>query len=240
MPDELETFMLTQTPTPDRPLLGLTILVVEDSLYACEAMRLLCLRSGARIRRADTLKSAHRHLAVYRPMVVIIDLGLPDGSGADLIHELSIAQPRVGVILAISGDTGAQKIALAAGADGFLEKPISNLAVFQAAVLSHMPRSSRAYGPRVVNDEHISPDPLALRDDLAHISEILHGSENDSETVAYVAQFLAGLARLAQDSPLENAATNLDLSRRKGLPLTSEMSHVAALVQDRLRQGHSI
>ena len=37
-------------PTALRPMLGLTVLVIEDSRYACDAMRLLCLRSGARIR----------------------------------------------------------------------------------------------------------------------------------------------------------------------------------------------
>ena len=79
--DDLEDLEPTPAPAPsaDRPLLGLTILVVEDSRFACEAMRLLCLRSGARIRRADCLRSARRHLRVYRPSVVVVDLGLPDG-----------------------------------------------------------------------------------------------------------------------------------------------------------------
>ena len=92
------------SPTAARPLLGLTVLVVEDSRFACEAMRLLCLRSGARIRRADCLRSARRHLQVYRPTIVVVDLGLPDGNGIDLISELAVSQPKVEAVLAMSGD----------------------------------------------------------------------------------------------------------------------------------------
>ena len=113
-------------PTPDRPLAGLTVLVVEDSRFASEALRLMCLRSGARIRRADCLASAHRHLNTYRPSVAIVDLGLPDGSGLTLIEEVHKTRLRVPVLLATSGAerAAAEQAALAAGADGFLPKPV--------------------------------------------------------------------------------------------------------------------
>ncbi len=240
MPDDLESFMTTQTPTAERPLLGLTVLVVEDSLYACEAMRLLCLRSGARIRRADSLKSAHRHLSVYRPVVVIIDLGLPDGSGADLIGELALATPRVEVLLGISGDTTGRERALAAGADGFLEKPIVSLAAFQSAVLAHLPSEQRPPGPRRLSNEEVAPDQLALHEDFASISDLLNSSGGDEKTLAYIAQFLGGLARLAKDKPLAQAAADLTDSCKNGHPINQNLAIIAGLVQERLQGQRAV
>jgi DNA-binding response OmpR family regulator len=222
-----------------RPLLGLTILVVEDSRYACEAMRLLCLRSGARIRRADSLKSARRHLQVYRPSVVIIDLGLPDGSGAELIEALSTASPRVAVILGISGDENAEATAMAAGADGFLPKPIVSLAAFQNAILSNMPPERQPIGPRPMTDESVEPDMLAFRDDMAHAAEVLDEGK-DEQTLDYLAQFLGGVARSVGDAPLETAATRLQETRKSGGPLAVETAMIADLVQERLQRKIAI
>ena len=148
-------------PTADRPLLGLTLLVVEDSRFACEAIRLLCLRSGARIRRADSLRSARRHLRVYRPSVAIIDLGLPDGSGLNLITELNDTNPRVDVILAVSGSPELEDQAIRAGADGFLAKPIDAIAPFQQAILAHLPQDRQPTGVRTLDETKIAPDMLA-------------------------------------------------------------------------------
>ncbi len=227
------------TPTAARPLLGLTVLVVEDSRYACEAIRLLCLRSGARIRRADCLRSARRHLRVYRPSVVIIDMGLPDGDGVDLIAELEEAAQRVQVILAMSGDPETETPAMAAGADGFLAKPITSLATFQECILSLLPPDRRPSGPRVVTDEQIKPDRIAFQDDIAHIAEVLEDPP-DERALDYVAQFLGGVARSAEDPPLEQAASALARKRARGEPAVSETAALAGMIQARLARPIAI
>lgn len=238
--DDSELFAAAQRlPSARRPLLGLTILVIEDSRYACEALRLLCLRSGARIRRADCLKSARRHLQVYRPSVVITDVGLPDGSGLDLIKEMDTARPRVRIILAISGDENVEEETLAAGADGFLAKPITSLAAFQNAILSRLPDDRQPSGPRQLADETIEPDPIAFLDDMAHAADVLNDSQEE-QTLDYLAQFVGGVARSAGDAPLAKAAENLALARSEGRPVATDAAVIAGLVQERLERKIAI
>ncbi|MFZ5964186.1 response regulator [Thalassococcus sp. BH17M4-6] len=222
-----------QRPTRQRPLLGLTILVVEDSKFACDALRLLCLRSGARIRRADCLQSARRHLQVYRPSVAIVDMFLPDGSGADLIAELASASPRIGVILGLSGDSAAGSEALEAGADGFLEKPFAGVAAFQHAILSHLSPDRQPVGLRAADTAPVTPDRITYREDMAHAAEAL-GDATDGHKVDYVAQFLIGVGRIADDGTLVSAAEALTSARSQGEPVQARIAQLAGLVQDRL------
>jgi len=236
MTDDLNDFIAMRPSTGNRPLQGLTVLVVEDSRFACEAMRLLCLRSGARIRRADCLRSARRHLATYRPAVIVVDLGLPDGSGLDLIADLVRATPRVPVILATSGSSELRESAIAAGADAFLDKPIESLAVFQEAILAALPPEARPFGLRATPDEMITPDPLALQDDLKEAAGILKEAE-DATRIDYAAQFLSGVALSAHDRPLADAARALAKDRAAGRKVSPDIARLAGLVQDRLASG---
>ncbi len=226
-------------PTAARPLLGLTVLVIEDSRFACEAMRLLCLRSGARIRRADCLRSARRHLQVYRPSVVIVDLGLPDGSGCDLIAELTTTEPRVEVVLGTSGDPTGEAATIAAGADGFLEKPVTSLALFQQKILSNLPSERQPAGLRAVEDEEILPDLIAFQDDMAHIADVLEDTEDES-ALDYIAQFIAGVARSAQDKTLEQAAEALAQARTSGVSVQAATTKLNSLVAQRLTKKLAI
>lgn len=237
--DENIPLILTKTPTARRPLLGLTILVVEDSLYACEAMRLMCLRSGARIRRADCLRSARRHLSVYRPSVVIVDLGLPDGSGLDLISELATAVPRISGLLGLSGDSALESAAIDAGADGFLNKPLDSLAAFQQTVLSALPDTYGPAGPRALSQAEITPDPMAYRDDMNHIANILD-DHRDGPMLDYVAQFLDGVARSARDDALAAAAHDLANARAKGRVPSETVPALMEMVQERITRRVAI
>ena len=208
MDDLLSEFDLRPQPTAERPLLGLTILVVEDSRYASEAVRLMSLRSGARLRRADCLASAERHLNVYAPTVAIVDLGLPDGSGLDLIRSMAANRAAGQVILGTSGAEreAAEQTVLEAGADGFIAKPVPNIATYQAAILEHLPRDMHPKGPRPAAINTVVPDPLALREDLSHAMDLL---ALDSPPVDYLKRFLIGLSRSTKDAALEAQAMDI-------------------------------
>lgn len=192
---------------PMLPLQGLTVLAVEDSRFASDALRLLCQRSGARLRRVDTLQAAYAHLRVYRPDVMLVDMGLPDGRGDALIHDLAQHRPHGPVIIAISGDPEARADAMRARAHGFIEKPFAGLASFQLAILQHLPdRAMRA--PSTPSETDLSPDPLALHDDLAHAADLIRAHPDRAQR-SYLAGFVTGIARSSNDAALAAAADAL-------------------------------
>lgn len=180
------------------PLQGLTVLLVEDSRFTSDALRLICQRSGARLRRADTLAAARAHLRCYRPDVVIIDLGLPDGRGEELIAELS---GKDAVVLGMSGDPAGRQVALAAGAHAFLDKPAGSVSAFQRLILRLVAGNGAAMMP--TTDLPVAGDPLALRDDLSMAADLVAQREADS---SYATGFLRSLARASGDAALEQAA----------------------------------
>lgn len=219
MPDSPRTLPLL-------PLQGVTILLVEDSRYVADACRLMAQCGGARLRRAATLATARRHLVTYRPDVLLVDMGLPDGSGSALLAEVAALAGPAPVLIAISGDPDAGPAALQAGARAFLAKPLPPLAEFHALLLRHLPdRPCVALPPGTALR---GPDPLALREDLLHAAQLLDHPA-DAAQRAYLAGFLAGLARETGDGQLAGAAA--DLARRD-----QPARQLAGLVAQRIGQ----
>jgi CheY-like chemotaxis protein len=222
-------------------LFAVTILLVEDSRSASEAIRLYAAESGARVRRADSLHAASRHLAIYRPNVVMVDLGLPDGSGMELIGHLASASTPLGAIVALSGRERAdwQGEAMAAGAAACLEKPIASLRAFQECVLSVLPdaETRRAPDERELALAGRASVGAALVEDMRRARALLGEAlpAQDLETVAYCAQFLGSVGEMLGDAELAAAAR---AAHKPGGPVI-----LAALVERRLgmeRRGRAL
>ncbi|MEO0344572.1 MAG: response regulator [Pseudomonadota bacterium] len=179
------------------PLSGVMILLVEDSRFYSEAIRLLSLRSGARLRRADSVRAAQRHLSIHRPDAMIVDMGLPDGLGEDVIALASRLETRP-VILATSGESaGIAERALAAGADDFMIKPLQDLAVFQQTLSRLLRRQGKpvAQGLQVVGTRVIA-DHKAMDEDLNKAISLIVTDPD------YAAQFSFSVAEAAGDREL--------------------------------------
>lgn len=224
-------------------LFAVTILLVEDSRSASEAIRLLAAECGARVRRADSLHAASRHLAIYRPSVVMIDLGLPDGDGMGLIRHLATASTPITAIIALSGHERSawQAEALAAGAAACMEKPIESLRAFQDCILGVLPDAeTRRPEDREMALAGRASVRSAFEEDLRRARSLLTEAmrANDAETIAYGAQFLRSVGEMLTDPELGStaravtaepakAAELVDLLERRLSPGTGGLRGVA-------------
>jgi two-component system KDP operon response regulator KdpE len=100
-----------------------TVLVVEDDLRIRHFVRLALERDGHRVAEATCVAEARRALQNVPPDLLVLDLGLPDGDGADFIREIRpwLSAP----ILVLSARTleSDKVLALDRGADDYLGKP---------------------------------------------------------------------------------------------------------------------
>lgn len=115
----------------DKGLLALTpALVVEDdvAMQARLAGVLTGIDSAAEVVMAGSLAQARALLAARRFALVLVDMGLPDGDGGELIAELQAQQPQLPVLVVSAwGHEDMVLSALRAGAAGYLLKEREDL-----------------------------------------------------------------------------------------------------------------
>ena len=105
--------------------MSLAVLVVEDDRDIRDVLRASLAAEGFDVLTAVSLSEAAALLDHARVDVVVLDLGLPDGDGAELVRRIrrTSALP---VVIASARHQEAEKIALLdAGADDFLTKPFA-------------------------------------------------------------------------------------------------------------------
>lgn len=161
------------------------VLIVEDDPSLRRSLAATLKTAGYRPVEAENLAEATRAIAHYRPSIILLDLGLPDGDGLALIA--AVRREALTPIVVISArDAEATKVAaLDAGADDYVTKPfgVDELLARMRAGLRHAVQAGGAT-PVVQTGE--------LEIDLAARVVRLRGSEVDLTPKEY--DILATLA----------------------------------------------
>ncbi|MDD5332317.1 MAG: response regulator [Rhodoferax sp.] len=105
--------------------MSLQVLVIEDDRAIRSLMQASLSVEGFVVQTAVSLSEARAMLKHKLPDLIVLDLGLPDGDGVQLVRELR-KQHATPVIVVSARHQEAQKIELLdAGADDYLTKPFS-------------------------------------------------------------------------------------------------------------------
>ncbi len=147
------------------------VLLVEDERFVAELVRLNLEHAAMRVEWAPTYGAARRHLEAETVPVLLLDLMLPDGDGADLLAWSKQAERAswVTVISALGSGAENRVSALSAGADDYLPKPfdVEELVVRTRRALARV-RGSTV--PQAV----LATEGVALRlDDLPRPAQIV-------------------------------------------------------------------
>jgi two-component system KDP operon response regulator KdpE len=122
-------------------------LVVEDDRAVQNIVRMVLESNGFRVVIADSCERGMRDARSQRPDVLIVDLGLPDQDGIELIKSVRTWSPAPIIVLSARIAESQRLAAFEAGADDYVIKPFSALELV-ARVRAALRRHVRGELPR--------------------------------------------------------------------------------------------
>ncbi len=137
------------------------ILVVEDESPIRKFLRISLESNGFAMQEAETAEQGLRMASAEPPDAVILDLGLPDADGLDVIRRLREWTSVPIIVLSARGREADKIAALDGGADDYLTKP------FGVGELLARLRVAMRHSSRVAQSEEPTFQVGGLRVDLA-------------------------------------------------------------------------
>jgi len=102
---------------------GLRVLVIDDEQAIRRFLRVALVAQGYKVFEAETGAAGLASAAADRPDVIVLDLGLPDLGGLEVIRQLREWTQTPIIVLSVRDSEEVKVEALNAGADDYLTKP---------------------------------------------------------------------------------------------------------------------
>jgi two-component system, OmpR family, KDP operon response regulator KdpE len=122
------------------------ILVVEDELPIRRFLRPAIEAAGWKLVEAETAAAGILEATQARPDVIVLDLGLPDADGIEVIRRVREWSAVPIIILSARGQESDKVAALDAGADDYVQKPF-NVAELMARIRVGLRHSTNSAQP---------------------------------------------------------------------------------------------
>lgn len=189
------------------------ILAVEDDPHIARLLERELGRMGYTLHTVDTAAAAAADLRRAPPHLMLLDLGLPDRDGADLLREVRAAGDTLPVICLTARDRPVERVGgLRAGADDYIVKPF-DVAELDARIKAVLRRADRDIAQEiVVGDLRLAEDgarlfgrdgALALTPRELHVLRRLMKNAGRVVTKAQLTETLAALNEDIGDKTVE-------------------------------------
>lgn len=137
------------------------IVVIDDETQIRRMLRIALNSEGYKVTEAESGGKGMSAILRQQPDLVVLDLGLPDMDGSELLEELRQWSPVPVMVLSVRGDYREKVRALDAGAQDYITKPFS-IEEFLARIRAHLRDSIKPEAPRLLDDGNLQID-LAKR-----------------------------------------------------------------------------
>ncbi len=101
-------------------------LVIDDEVQIRRLLRVVLESADYLVHEAETAAQGLTDAATRRPDVVLLDLGLPDSDGVNVLRRLREWSQVPVIVLSVRDDEDGKVAALDAGADDYVTKPFSS------------------------------------------------------------------------------------------------------------------
>jgi len=149
---------------------GPKVLIIEDEPEIRRFLRVSLTHHGYRLAEAENGRQGILEAATIQPDLVVLDLGLPDVDGLQVIAEVRGWSRVPIIVLSARGQDDDKVAALDAGADDYLTKPFSVVELL-ARIRAALRRVNAVAGEPVFMALHLRVD-LARRQVFVHDREV--------------------------------------------------------------------